>query len=66
MTLFLESLPLGRDTDIQIRSNVLSPWQVTMTVTHRGDVVMVDLNEDDLRKLSIICKMAIDSIKETA
>jgi hypothetical protein len=62
--LFSESLPLGRDTDIQIRSNILSPWRVTMTITDRGDVIMVDLNEEDLYKLSIMCKMAINSIKE--
>lgn len=64
--LFSESLPLGRDTDIQIRTNVLSPWKVTMTVTDRGDVMMVDLNREDLHKLSVLCKMAIDSLKETA
>jgi hypothetical protein len=61
--IFSESLPLGRDTDIQVRANVLSPWKVTMTVTDRGEVVMVDLNEDDLHKLSIICQMAIRAIK---
>lgn len=66
--LFSESLPLGRETDIQIRANVLSPWKVTMTVTDRGEVIMVDLNEEDLRKLSIICQMAITAIniKESA
>lgn len=61
--IFLESLPLGRDTDIQIRANVLSPWKVTMVVTDRSEVVMVDLNEDDLKKLSIICQMAIAAIR---
>lgn len=60
---FLESLPLGRDTDIQIRVNVLSPWKVTMTVTDRGEVVMVDLNQDDLHKLSVMCQMAIAALK---
>lgn len=62
---FSESIPLGKTTDIQIRSNILSPWKVTMTVTDGADVVIVDLNADDLNKLAITANMAINMLKET-
>lgn len=62
--LFSESIPLGRHSDIQIRSNVLSPWKVTMTVTDNSNVVVVDLNAEDLTKLAITAKMAIQMLKD--
>lgn len=65
LPLFTELLPLGRESEIQIRINVLSPWKVTMTVTDRGEIVMVDLNEDDLQKLAGICHMAVAAIRSS-